>query len=104
MNHKDMLVFGIAAAMLTATITMTTATTAFAEKDDDDSPPNTWGKAASDAGQDGEMGEHASDPGEDLDGEPGRTGIGNVGKLFGDHPSDIPGALCDLDPGSELCD
>jgi hypothetical protein len=49
------------------------------------------------------MGEHASDPG-DLDpSSPSREGIGNVARLTGgDHPSDIPGALC-TDPNNELC-
>jgi hypothetical protein len=99
MNHKDMIVIGIAATMLTATMTITDATIAFAEKDEDDSPPNTWGKAASDAGQDGEMGDHASNQDEP------RSGIGNVARAFGgDHPSDLPGELCELDPDSDLCD
>jgi hypothetical protein len=66
----------------------------FAEKTKDDSPSNTWGKFASKAGKDGEMGEHASNPGDLNPDKPGREGIGNVAKLVGDHPSDIPEALC----------
>jgi hypothetical protein len=82
----------MATMMLAAIIGLaTTTTTVLAENPPDATPPNTWGKAASGADP-GEMGEHASS----FAGEP-RLGIGNVarsGLVNGDHPSDVPGALC----------
>lgn len=93
----------IATMTLAASIGIST-TPAFAENPKDSSAPNTWGKASSEfLAKDREMGEHASDPG-DLDpSSPSREGIGNVARLTGgDHPSDIPGALC-TDPNNELC-
>jgi hypothetical protein len=80
----------IATMMLVATIGITTTSTALAENPPDSSAPNTWGKAASNfLAKDGEMGEHSSSFAGDS-----RSGIGNVAKSVGDHPSDVPGALC----------
>jgi hypothetical protein len=92
----------IATMMLVATIGITMTTTALAEPrpKDDGTPPNTWGKAASGADP-GEMGEHASS----FAGEP-RSGIGNVARsplVGGNHPSDVPGVLCGLEPSNPLC-
>jgi|Tabmets5t2r1_1033131.scaffolds.fasta_scaffold217982_1 hypothetical protein len=86
----------IATMMLVAIIGITTTTTVLAENPKDGSPANTWGKAASNfLAKDGEMGQHASNPG-DLDpSSPSREGLGNVARATGgDHPSDIPGVLC----------
>ena len=54
------------------------ASAAYAENPKDSSPPNTFGKAASRLGQEGLMGDHASNPPDLTPDKPGREGIGNV--------------------------
>jgi len=67
-----------------------------------DNDPNSFGQAAK--GQGGELGEHSRDGGAagdhpyDGDGEPGRSGIGNVGNDLGitcgsKHPADLANVL-----------
>ena len=93
-------IMNIATMMLVATIGITMTATAIAENPKDTTPPNTWGKAASGADP-GEMGEHASS----FAGQ-SRIGIGNVAKDLvpgGNHPSDVPGFLCGLEPSNPLC-
>ena len=87
-----------------AILSIGATSTVFAENPKDGSSPNTWGKAASNLGQQGLMGGHASNP-PDLDpNQPGREGIGNVARLLGgDHPSDIPGVLCPAGSTDPLC-
>ena len=71
-------------------------------------PPNTWGGAASGLGQSGQMGGHASNPGE-VDPQPGREGLGNVldpqqpNSPGAKHPSNLPGALCPPGSTNPLC-
>lgn len=87
-----------------AVLTIGAGSMVFAENPKDSSPPNTFGKAASRLGQEGLMGDHASNPPDLTPNTPGREGIGNVARLLGgDHPSDIPGALCPPGSTNPLC-
>ena len=95
-----MIVFVGMVTVLSASI----ASAAYAENPKDSSPPNTFGKAASRLGQEGLMGDHASNPPDLTPDKPGREGIGNVARLLGgDHPSDIPGVLCPPGSTDPLC-
>ena len=59
--------------------------------------PSCWGKASAAFAQSapGALGEHASSPPPvDLNGpKPGRTGLGNIARLFDAHVSDLPQLL-----------
>jgi hypothetical protein len=89
---KNTVVFGILAAILVATITVTAATTVFAQNDPQ---RNDFGEGASHLGTTGQMGEHSSEQTEP------RAGIGNVfnqGDPKDDadskHPADTANILC----------
>lgn len=94
---------GIAATMASAVVPAVYADSANGRSD--------FGKKASDdLANDGQMGEHSSDPSGDGKGPEDRTGIGNVFNS-GDpkdapdskHPSDTINKLCSLDPSNSAC-
>jgi Spy/CpxP family protein refolding chaperone len=94
MNYKsnDKFLFGIVAAMLTATITFTLATTAFATSDPQS---NDFGEGASHLGTTDQMGEHSSEQNEP------RAGIGNV--FDQGDPKDDPDSKHPADTANRLC-